>query len=270
MTAYLGPAGGLVPFRCPSAVAISTDRTMSYRTTLNGRVKVQRGPASRRQWQVEIGSATPQELANLQALGEAGTPPWVWVEPYAQVTNLFTPDQSTLAPGAWSGEGFVQGGAVTVDDSSVPRSVLHPSGGSITMGLRHGAPDRPSVVPGVKLSASVCARGEGSLILFWHNWTGSTIGSVRQDYNLSTLGRVEIAGTLPPAGAASVRLVTAGAFQLAMPCLTWTPDTPSWSIGRGCTRAVVEGLSESVRTAVKEGPHPRRRSALSFTVREVG
>ncbi|GAA1110472.1 hypothetical protein HNR24_000378 [Nesterenkonia jeotgali] len=269
MTAYLGPAGGLVPFRCPSAVSITTERAQSFKTTLGGRVKVQRGPVTRRQWQVELGSATPQELANLQALVEAGTPPWVWVEPYAQVTNLFTPEQSTLAPGTWSGNGATEGGAVAVADAMAPRSIMHPSGGAITLGLRFGSADRPPVRPGVPLSVSAAVRGSGVLTAHWHNWQGSAIGSATKSFSYSEMGRALLENINPPAAAQSVRVVVTGAQQVAMPCLTWTPDAPPWSMGRGCTRAVEDGLSEAVQAAVRDAPS-MRRSSLSFTVREVG
>lgn len=269
MTAYLGPAGGLVPFRCPSAVEISTERAMSYLTTLGGRVKVQRGPVTRRQWQVGLGSATPSEIANLQALVEAGTPPWVWADPYAQVTNMFTPEQSTLAPGTWFGPGSSQGGAVLVEGSNAPRTVVHADGGTVTLGLRDGSIDRPAVVPGVPVSASLYARGAGALTILWHDSQGALIGSTNRPYEHATLTRVSATNRMPPAGAVAARLVVTGARQVAMPCISWTVDAPAWSIGRGCTRAVAEGLSESVQIAVRDSS-ALRRSALTFTVREVG
>lgn len=269
MSAYLGPAGGLVPFRCPSAVGINTDRAQSFKTTLAGRVKVQQGPVTRRQWQVELGSATPQEIANLQALVEAGTPPWVWVEPYAQVTNLFTPEQSTLASGTWSGSGMSEAGAVTVGGIQSPRSVAHADGGRVTLGFRDGVAARPPVVPGVPVSVSAYVRGAGWLVVSWRGWDGGELSSEPVSYDHAAMRRVSLTNRTPPAGAASAEVSISGMRQAAMPCLSWTSEAPAWSIGRGCTRAVAEGLSESVQSAVRDLPY-RRRSALSFTVREVG
>lgn len=266
MSAYLGPAGGLVPFLCPSAVGISTDRAMSYWTTLVGRVKVQRGPAARRQWSVDIGSATPGELANLQALEQTGTPPWIWVEPYAQVTNLLTPDQSTLAPGTWSSStGATQGGPVTVDGVVVPRSVVAVNGGNIDAGFNA----RPPVVRGVPVSASAYVRGVGSLVLQWRDWNDASLGSFTQAFDHDVMTQVKIDGRNPPVGAVTARLLINGLRQAAMPAVTWTTTAPDWAMGRGCTKAVVEGLSESVQHAVRDHDH-LRLSGLSFTVREVG
>lgn len=269
MTAYLGPAGFLAPFKCPSAVSTDQSRPSSSRTTLGGRVKAQRGPVSRRQWSVDISTATPAQVSNLHAMVEAGTPPWVWVEPYAQVTNVYSPEQSLLMPGTFSGAGVVEGGAVNVDGVMAPRSVLHATGGTVDFGYSDGAPDRPAVVPGVPVTVSAYLRGAGVLGLSWRDWAGAVITESTTAYSNAVLARVAMANRTPPAGAATVRIWATGAMQAAMPALTWTPDIAAWSIGRGCNRVVVDGLSEAVQLAVVAEPY-MRRSGISFTVREVG
>ncbi len=269
MTAYLGPVGSLASFKCPSAVSIDQTRPASYRTTLGGRVKAQRGPLSRRQWSVDISTATPEQVANLHAMVEAGIPPWVWVEPYAQVTNLLSPEQSVLMPGTFSGTGVLEGGAVSVGGVMSPRSVLHATGGTVDFGYRTGVPDRPVVVPGVPVSVSAYVRGAGILGLSWRDWSGAVISEQTAAYSNAALARVSMANLTPPAGAATVRVWATGALQAAMPALSWTPVLAPWSIGRGCNRAVVDGLSEAVQLAVIDEPS-LRRSGISFTVREVG
>lgn len=270
MSAWIGPPGGLVEIlQYKGGLSVSQERAQSTRTTLGGRVKVQRGPRVRREWKASTPYASAVGTAGFLALLEVGEPPWLWVDPYAQVTNLFTPEQSTLAPGSWSGDGLVEGGAVTVEGLTVPRSVSHPSGGTITFGMRDGSPDQPPVVPGVRVSVSVSVRGTGALTLHWLNWQGASIGSASQSYNHSTMASASIEGRMPPPGAVSARLVATGAGQAAMPCFTWTPAAPAWSKGRGCTRAIVESVSENVEMANLEDK-ARRFSALSFTVREVG
>lgn len=269
MTAYLGAAGSLVPFKCPSSVGIGAARPSSARLTLGGRVKVQRGALSRREWSVDIGTATPDEIANLQALELGGTPPWVWVEPYAQVTNMFSPEQSVLLSGTYSGAGWVEGGAVSVDGASAPRSASHSTGGTVDFGFRGGVSDRPVVVSGVPVTVSVYARGAGVFGVSWRDWANAVISESTTAYSSATLTRQSRAGLVPPAGAATARVWVTGAFQVAMPALSWTRDLGVWSVGRGCNRVVLEGLSEAVQIAAVSDPS-LRRSGLSFTVREVG
>lgn len=270
MTAYLGPAGSLASFTCPSSVSIDQARPASYRTTLGGRVKAQRGPQQRRAWSVDIGTATPAQVANLQAMAEGGKPPWVWVEPYAQVTNLLSPAQSVTMPGTWSGTGVVEGGAVNVGGVMSPRSVSHSTGGYVDFTFRSaGVADQPAVIPGVPVSVSVYVRGAGDLGISWRNYAGTAISSNQKAYTHGTLSRVSMVNLIPPAGAVSAYIWVSGFTQAAMPALTWTPALADWSVGRGCNRVTVDGLSEAVQLAVV-ADKSLRRSGISFTIREVG
>lgn len=269
MDAFLGSGGILVPFKCPSDVGITSDRPSTYRTTLGGRVKAQRGPASRRQWSVDLSTATPAQVANLQALVEGGKPPWVWVEPYAQVTNLLSPEQSVLAPGTWAGAGVVQGGAVlTADGVYTPRTLQHATGGTMDFAYRAGSPDRPPVSPGLPVAWSLHLRGQGLLRLSFRDWAGQIISDRNTAYNNIALTKTTYTSVAPP-GAAAVHLSATGALEAALPVLSWTVDAPAWSIGRGCNRVSSDGLSEAVQLAVRDAPD-MRRSSISFTLTEVG
>lgn len=269
MTAYLGPLGLLASFKCPSASSSDQSRPATYRTTMGGRVKAQRGPLSRREWSVDIGTATPGQVANLLSIVEAGTPPWVWVEPYAPVTNLLTPEQSVLAAGTWSGTGVVEGGSAVASDGVIsPRTLLHATGASMGFALRDGAIDSPPVLPGVPIVFSVYIRGAGSLTISYRDWSGAILTEPNVSYSNAAFARASYQST-PPAGAASAHVRVSGALQAGNPALTWTPDVAEWSLGRGCNRAVVDGLSEALQLAVVDEPS-LRRSGISFTVREVG
>ncbi|WDF32255.1 hypothetical protein PTW37_10250 [Arthrobacter agilis] len=218
---------------------------------------------------MDLSTATPAEAANLQALVEGGKPPWVWVEPYAQVTNLLSPGQSVLAAGTWSGAGFVEGGAVlSADGVFSPRSVLHPTGGTVDFGYRSGAMDRPAVVPDQIVRFSAYLRGTGTLRVSFRDWAGQILKETQASYSSTTLARASVA-SLPPAGAVSCRVWVTGALQAALPAFTWTADLAAWSVGRGCNRVSVDGLSEAVQLAVADSP-ALRRSAITFTIREVG
>lgn len=266
MLAYLGPSGGLVPFKCPSSVEISGERPASYRVTLGGRVKGFRGAKSRRAWSAGIGTATPSEISALQALIEYGTPPWVWVEPYAMVTNLLHPEQSVLLPGTWIGSATVGGAGVTADGTRFGRSLI--ASGNVDLHCRASGYDRLPVVPGVPVSASVYGSGTGYVRLVWLNSAGGFISNSDGASSTGTLTRRTI-GATPPANAVSAQLVSVGLTQITLPAYTFTKTPAVWSIGRGCNRVSVDGLSEAVQMAVADDPS-MRRSSISFTVREVG
>ena len=270
MPAYLGPSGSLVEFTT-SPSSVSEDRPSSYRTTMGGLVKAQRGKLSRRTWSVNISTASPAEVASLQALLQGGTPPWVYVDPYAQVTNLYTPDQSVLMPGTWdSSVAFLEGGAVTVGGLTLPRSVSIGTANTIRFGYAGGTVKKsPPARPNVRVFASAYLRGSGSLFLTYQDYAGNALGSTSPSYNTSgAMTRVSVSG-IPPAGTAGVHFSASGVLQAAGPAVTWTDTVADWSVGRGCLAAVADGLDEAVQLAVREADY-LRRSQLPFTIREIG
>lgn len=268
MPAYLGPAGSLVEFLSgPSTV--SEERPTSFRTTMGGRVKTQRGKIARRTWSVDASTASPAQLASLMALLQGGTPPWVYADPYAQVTNMYTPEQSVLMPGTWDPSvAFIEAGAVTVGGLTLPRSVSIASANTIRFGFTSGIKESPAAIPNVRVTGSAYLRGNGSLVLTYQDNSNASLGSATVGYNTSTLTRVSVGG-VPPAGTASVQLNASGCLQAAGPSVTWTESAADWSVGRGCPRSVTEGLAEAVQIAVREADY-LRRSQISFNVREIG
>ena len=271
MSAFLGTAGNLIELPIYNAKpTVAHDRAASTKRTLGGRVKVLRGARPRRVWTVSSERLTPAESAAIMALELGGTPPWVWVEPLARVTNLLSPEQSVLAPGTWSGTGVVQGGSVRVGGAFSPRSVSHADGGFVDFIFRAaGDVDQPAVVPGIPVSVSAYLRGSGVLGISWRNYANTPISNNQKSYNNASLARVSMVNLIPPAGAATAYIWASGITQAAMPALTWTKGLADWSVGRGCNRAVIEGLSEAGQEAIFADPGASR-SALSFTIREVG
>jgi hypothetical protein len=270
MSAFLGTAGSLIELPIYNAKpTVSHDRTVSTKRTLGGRVKVQRGARPRRAWTVTSERLTPAESAAMMALELGSTPPWVWVEPLARVTNLLSPEQSVLAPGTWSGTGVVEGGSVKIGAAYSPRSVSHSAGGTVNFAFRDGEADRPAVVPGIPVSVSAYLRGSGDLGISWRDYGNAVISSNQKSYSNSSLGRVSMVNLVVPAGAATAHIWATGFTQAAMPALTWTKALADWSVGRGCNRVVVEGLSEAGQEALYADPGASR-SGLSFTIREVG
>lgn len=236
---------------------------------MGGRIKVQRSKVTRRTWSVDVATASPAELASLMALHQGGTPPWVYADPYAQVTNMYTPEQSLLMPGTWDPSvAFVEAGAVTVGDLVLPRSVTIGSANTIRFGYTSGVKVSPAALPGIRVTGSAYLKGNGSLVLTYQDSSNVSLGSASVGYNNSTLARVSVGG-VPPAGTASVQLNASGCTLAAGPAVTWTDSVAAWSIGRGCSSALTEGLAEAVQIAVREEDY-LRRSQISFTIREIG
>jgi hypothetical protein len=270
VVAYIGKLGALAPFHCPSDIGIESSRPSSEETTGNGRVVEYRAPASRRRWSADIGTATPGQIAGLQSVVQGSKPPWVFVEPYAQVTNMLSPEQSVLDPGSWYGPGFSEGGsAVAADGIFALRTLNHPTGGTVDFGYRKGVTDHPVVVSGVPVTWSAYLRGAGVLAVAFRNSSGGYIGvSETRGYSHGALTRMDITRT-PPAGAVSARVWATGATQAALPALSWTPAVGAWAIGRGCNRVTVRGFDEAVQLAVRDQPG-LRRSSIRFTAIELG
>ncbi|OIH86030.1 hypothetical protein BLJ79_04335 [Arthrobacter sp. UCD-GKA] len=276
MTTYIGPRGALVGFRCPSTLEISSQRPASYRRTLGGKVKAQYGHPAKREWQASIGSATPAQMAGLTALAEHlyGPPPWVWVDAWAQVTNLLQPAQSMPGagnPGTWTGDA-IAGGAVTLADGTRPVQSLASGGGAVTFAYTNGAHDRIPVVPGLPFTGAVYGSGSGSgtVTVGFFDAAGAGLGTSSTTYALTgTPRRLHHTVAKAPTGAATAYVRATGFATLALPSATWTADLAEWTTGKGCGLVVVEGFSESVSHAVRDEPG-MRRSGVSFTVKEVG
>lgn len=274
MTAYIGPWGNLIGFKCPSGLDVSSEARSSYRTTMGGRVVEQRGPRGRRSWSASLATAMPSEVAGLEALemGVLGKPPWVWVPPNASAQNLFAPEASVMAQGSYAST-LTPGGSVVADDGVlVPATASATAGGTITFSNPGGVLDPIPAIPGVPLTMSVYAAGAfASMTLTFRNITGAYIATHTTAVTAS-MSRHSITRTAP-AGAvdAFVRVIagSAASARAGNPAATWTPTLMPWSVGRGCNKVTVEGLSESLQMAVKDMPG-MNRSSHQFTVKELG
>ncbi|MNI92981.1 hypothetical protein D3C73_1508590 [compost metagenome] len=70
----------------------------------------------------------------------------------------------------------------------------------------------------------------------------------------------------PLSGAVSCRLVAYEVDHAARPAITWSELPLEYSVGQGCSKAVVTGASRSLTMAVQG----RVYGDLSYTVMEVG
>ncbi|NOJ59763.1 hypothetical protein [Arthrobacter sp. 260] len=252
-------------------MAVSAAERSTLTRLLGGAVYEQRGPRGRRQWSVDIGTATPQEIAMLGALvdGFYGPPPWVFVGPMQMVTNLLSPEQALLDTGTYStGTTITQGGAGTTADGLRYGRSLNVSGGAeVALHRRDSQTERLPVVPGIPVTASIYGSGGAAIRLDWISNTGGFISNVTSAAGSGSWTRRVLKAT-PPSNAAGAQMVVVGATGFTMPAFTWTTDTAPWSPGKGSNAVTVDGLAEAVQMAVQDAPNMRRGSA-SFTIQEL-
>lgn len=273
MSSYLGPLGRMIEFKCPSALEVSADPRSSFQTTMGGRVVEQRGPRGRRTWQASLATATPEQVAGLEALmlGAMGSPPWVWVPPSARSVNGLTPTTSILAAGTYQAAAIPGGPFVATDGVLVPATITMVQVNSSFTGEQeggrfYGAP----VVPGQVVTGSYYASGAGRMELVFRDLAHAELLVVPTQF-APDFQRVS-ATAVAPAGAVQALLrfsAVTGPVRVGAPAITWTDTVQPWGIGRGCLKATADGLAESLQMAALGSPG-MNRSAYQFTVREVG
>ena len=261
-TAFIGPVGSLVPFLGPSSESISDDRAVSFADTL-GRRKAFMGRKSPRTWACELNARYPRELSGLRWLASYGNPPFVWYPPDAVFGNILEPAVAGLVSGRHNG---LEGALVEVEPGVWVKSAVPDGGGAVSLPYRGGALDPIPVIPGRPVTVSAWLRGASSRIdVAWRDVSGATISSSTGPAS-SRPSLVRVSRTLtPPAGAVQMTLVFQ-CDQVAGPSVSLTGSMTPYSPGKGCKRAVVHGLSESLAVVTQQ----ESLSGYSFTVSEVG
>lgn len=272
MSIYLGNLGRLVELKGPSSQSVSVDDGYTFEATLEKRVIAQAKTKRPRKWSVDIGAATPADLANLLAFagGEWGKGPFVWVSADAPVTNLLTPEVSLCGPEARYLNTSTVGGPMPLGDGTWSGRSMVPETVSSTMWV--GGPARVPIIPGQPVTASAWVLGNNAKVrLHWYRPDNSQIGSmvVSDGSGVTGIPRRLHVTALPPEGATGCLISTANAVQVARPAITWTDRLFDWQPGEGCQKAVLHGLSRQVLLALRD-PSYGRYSNASFTVTEVG
>lgn len=260
-TATLGPIGALIPV-WTTGVGLSTDRPTSVVRTL-GKAKAFRGRASSREWAVSAEFGSSGEMGGLLWLAEYGNPPFVWYPPDAVFGNVLEPAVAGLVSGRHNG---LEGALVEVEPGVWVKSAVPDGGGAVSLPYRGGALDPIPVITGRPVTVSAWLRGASSRIdVAWRDVSGATISSSAGSAS-SRASLVRVSRTLtPPAGAVQMTLVFFG-DQVAGPSVSLTGSMTPYSPGKGCKRAVVHGLSESLAVVTQQ----ESLSGYSFTVSEVG
>lgn len=250
---------GVMEVKSANSMVFSSSATGATRALLPAR----REP---RQWKVEGAHARPELYAPLLELlsSPSSWPPYVWVTPWSAVTNLLTPEESTLdsvtlprvgrmplAEGGWAAVGAIN-----------PYPVQQ-----VKIGAAPVVQERPATA-----TVRVASTSTVQLFVDQLDAAGATITTTTASLpapGSETLHPISITLPAPHRAAVAVGLRVLGAAVLARAQVTWTTTPTPFSIGDGCSSVVVHSPSQNALHAVP-GPGGLRRAAVSFEVIEVG
>ncbi len=231
-----------------------------------------------RSWAFSIPESHSDEVSHIRTLLTATLPPYQLVTSDAQVSNVLTPERSTMqsliTPSAGLG---MAGGWPKADGTWTTITRTNPAAAGGAQGLvRVGPAPTPPIWTGRKVTVSewlATARAGGAyIILDWLDAAGAQIGSGvfgNSVTGLDMLRRSTVTAT-PPWGAVACRIGTLYAELIGEPQVTWTDaPIPEWSIGEGADRVHIAASSRSTSMTIPD-EYALRRKDYSFTLREVG
>ena len=273
---WLGHSGTLLPFHgFVESYDVDDEDDVVIQRGMGGGVRA-RVPRTRapRTWDIDLPTVYPRDVKHLKTLVTATMPPYVLVTPEAQVSNVLTPERSTLqdtspelALGGWWP---IAGGG---GDGALVR--LNPSAAFGNAAPVHINPAPiPPLWTGRSVTVSVfvaTAREAGVQVgLGWYDATGTRLSTEWSPAEgaptgMDGLRRVTTTGK-PPAGAAACGLIVYYAEVLAQAQVTWTDGPTEWDVGAGVDKVVLHGLSRTIRSA-RPG---HVLHDVSFTATEVG
>lgn len=262
---FLGPVGSLIPVKCASQLTSSGGREVSFARTL-GKQKAFLGRVTAREWDVDIGLATPSELSGLRWLASYARGPLVWYGPDAVIGNVLDEPVAGLVPGFHNG---VEGPMVEVQPETWVKAAL-PSTSALSLPFRSGVVDPVPVVAGQPVTISAWLRGNTlsgrqNLTVFWRNIDNTVISSQGVDFGVSPGFERRVATLIPPLSAAGFT-IQFFAQQVAGPSVTLTDQLMPYSPGRGAKRVVAHGLQDAVIRAIEN----QQYQSLIFSLTEVG
>ena len=218
----------------------------------------------------KIDNALVHEVSPLHDLINSDAGPFIMVEPFAQVTNLLTPEASNFT----SLNNYNRGGRwrVSGDPTTpfVPHVILNDAASSTNEAqLWTGAGPTPPTPRPMTASAYIGGTDAWVIMMFvdmdnnWISWANSP-----KVTSLGSLHRLSVTAT-PPSNAVGAWVITAHANVAARAALTWTPFATDWTIGGLAQQCVVTGVNDTVGQA-GYGRGWTRRASVGFTVTEVG
>ena len=259
MIGFVGVPGALAALPYRGGLDTSSDRPVSFMRTLGGKRKAFVGPRSRREWSVSFTPIGSREVAGLVEIARSAGEV-MWYPADATAGNLLSPQASGFESVS---SGATDAGLVQLPDGTVARSVA--SSVAVRPGDAHGTYEMVPVRPGVSVSVGAWSVGGEWFRGFWRDALGASITNWSTP-QASHEGWAWRERTLtPPDGAAFIELHLAGGTQYARPSVSWGPsavDRP----GRGCPKAVVHGLSESLTVINRDDAY----GSIDVTITEVG
>lgn len=276
---WIGHPGSLVPVIDYGSESTSDDFEPQVTTSMSGarRARVPRGRPPR-SWSLSIPAAHNDQMAQLRTLAAATRPPYQLVTAEAQVSNVLTPERSTMSS------------LISPSELSLggwwPIASEHQGGGALTRlnpsaafgnaaNVFVGPVATPPVWTGRPVTASAwlaTARATGArVVLQWLDAAGAQITPPAYGNfvtGMDGLRRSTATGT-PPVGTVAGRLLIQYAEVIAQPQVTWTGAPVEWTVGNGANAVVITGLSRDTDLAVPDDRN-LRRGDYSLTLAEVG
>ena len=276
---WIGHPGSLVPVIDYGSESTSDDFEPQVTTSMSGarRARVPRGRPPR-SWSLSIPAAHNDQMAQLRTLAASTLPPYQLVTAEAQVSNVLTPERSTMSSlispselslgGWWPIAGEHQGGGALTR--------LNPSAAfGNAANVFVGPAPVPPVWTGRPVTASVLvatARAAGArVVLQWLDAAGAQITPPAYGNfvtGMDGLRRSTATGT-PPVGTVAGRLLIQYAEVIAQPQVTWTDAPVEWTVGNGADAVVITGLDRDTELQVPDSRN-LRRGDYSLNLTEVG
>lgn len=261
MIGYVGVPGALVALPYRGGLSTATDRPVSFTRTLGGKRKALVGPRARREWDVSFDLMGSREAAGLVEIARSGGEV-LWYPADATSGNLLSPQAAgfEVTPASATRAGLVQ-----LPDGTVAEAVIHSGGTQVYPGTAHGSHERVPVRHGERLAVGAWGLGGLGFSIAW--WAaGSTTSATTNVPVQSFAGWQWREAHFPvPAWASFVSLGLTGGTQYARPSVSWGSVAQNRP-GRGCPKALVHGLSESLSVIARDDSH----GSVDVTISEVG
>lgn len=271
MSAWIGPLGSLIEFKCPSAVESSSEDSHVYFRSLGGDVAVTRlGDGTRpRVWDVSVDAARPDHVAALQGLasGAWGPGPFLFIPPGAPAVNMLGKRSALSLETPGSGYVLDVGGApVLTTEGYAGANYATTTSTPALMSLG----DAP-VLPGQQVTGKAWVQAltgtSASLRLVFYTAGGAQLLSSPIVTSTDPAGTYLSVTDIAPEGAAYARLSASGAI-ITHPQVTWTAGPRTWSPSAASLTTVVTPVTESVRRATGV-PGQETITDHRFTVTEL-
>lgn len=276
MPVYIGSLGRMVKLPYVGSQQVQSEERYNFSSTLEGKRKAQVKPKGPRTWALSADHFRPNEHSLLSqfANGAWGNGPFVFIPVDAPHTNLLTPDASMCKASENPSVVIYAGGPMKQPDGSWAGSSYFSPQPSLRMFFGRRDPSLPEpgerlpVLPGGVVTGGATVLGDGARAqLAFYDHADLKISTVNSGITASAGSSVVSSVTaMPPAGAASCRVIARSSVQGSAPFFTWGDRPPVWAEGQGCLKAVVSSMSRDQVLAVPGHTF----SNVSFTVTEVG